>query len=409
MDVRRKVDPLCDLVCRTAKPRLKAYKITDGQVKCLHLNVTPGGTKSWRMNYLFKERWNTLSFGIYPEVGLGDARAKAEAARKMLRAGVDPQAVKKEQKARAKAADKASADTLEAVAREWVAVKGASWSGDYAESTVRRLERFVFPTLGWRKISELEPPDILACLRAVKSANTAARALMAVGQAFRFAVACGKAKSDPTRDLRGALKQHVGKHRPRLTDERAIGEMLRKMDTYAGSPATVAALRLLPLLALRQENHCGLRWAWVNLAGAEIRVPKAAIKHRRSRPVEGVLIVPLSRQAAEILEGILPLTGRGEFVFPSTAAAGRPLGDSTLGKALEKLGYPGDVMTVHGFRGIFRTLLEERGYPKAHVETQLFHKYQTYVEAAYNQAEFLKQRRELMQKWADILDDLKRG
>lgn len=389
--------PLTDTAIRNAKPGTKPKRLFDGGG--LYLEVSPAGGKLWRLKYRFGKREKRLALGIYPHVSLKDARAKRDEARKQLAAGIDPGAQRR-------AAELQSASSFEALAREWFGKFSPGWSKDHAERVIRRFERDLFPWLGARPICEMTAPELLLALRRLENRGvleTAHRVMQNCSQVFRYAVATGRAERDPTFDLRGALPPVRGKHFASITDPRAIGGLLRAIDGYKGSFVTQCALRLAPLVFVRPGELRRAEWAEFDLEGAEWRIPSAKMKMR------ALHVVPLSAQALAILRELQPLTGSGRYLFPSARSKDRPMSENTVLGALRRLGYGSNEMTGHGFRSMASTILNEQGWNRDAIERQLAHAERDNVRAAYNYAEHLPERRNMMQQWADHLDQLKAG
>ncbi len=387
--------PLTNTAIRNAKPRVKRYRLFDSQG--LYIEVAPSGGKWWRLKYRILGREKRLSLGVYPEVSLKDARVNRDRARRLLSEGADPIEARKTQSI----ADGAS---FEAVAREWFIKFAPGWSESHANRILRRLENDVFPWLGSRSIDQIDPPELLKVVRRIESRGaleTAHRAIRNCGQVFRYAVATGRAERDPTTDLSGALPPARSRHYPTITDPEAIGDLLRAIDGYQGSPITRAALRLAPLVFVRPGELRHAEWPDINLKSAEWRIPPEKMKNRR------IHLVPLSRQAITILKELQPLTGHGQYLFPGRRSPRRPMSENTINAALRNLGYDKNQMTGHGFRSMASTLLNEQGcwHPDA-IERQLAHVERNNVRAAYNYAEYLDERRRMMQAWADYLESL---
>ncbi len=393
--------PLTDAAVRNAKPREKPFKLSDG--RGLYLEVAPSGGKWWRLKYRVDGREKRISLGVYPDVGLKDARERRDAARKLLAAGVDPSEARKAEKA---ARLEAGANSFEAVAREWFAKRSAVWSQSHASRIIRRLERDVFPYIGRRLVGEIAAPELLKVLRRIEgrgAVETAHRALQECGQIFRYAIATGRAERDVAADLRGALQPVKGRHHPSITDPKELGALLRAIDGYAGSPITRNALLFAALTFVRPGELRRAEWAEVDFDAAEWRIPAEKMKARRLH------IVPLARQSLAVLEELQSLTGYARYLFPSVRTWDRPMSENTVNAALRRLGYTKEEMTGHGFRSIASTLLHEQGWPPDAIERQLAHAERNAVRAAYNYAEHLPERREMMQAWADYLDRLREG
>lgn len=397
--------PLTDVGIRSAKPQAKTFKLFDGGG--LYLEVSPGGGKWWRWKYRFGGKEKRLSFGVYPDVGLKAARQKRDMARQQLAAGIDPgQARKAERLAQA------GVESFEAIAREWHAKFSPGWVASHGDRILRRLESDIFPWLGPRPIAEIRAPELLAALRRIESRGaqeTAHRAMQNCGQVFRYAVATGRAERDPTGDLRGALPPPKEKHHASILEPKRIGELLRAIDSYEGFFATKCALRLAPLVFVRPGELRKAQWTEIDFEKAEWRIPAERMKMREQH------IVPLSRQAVEILRDLEPLTSRGipakpdapRYIFPGGRTRERPMSENAVLAALRRMGYAKEEMTGHGFRSMASTLLHEQGWNHQVIERQLAHAERNAVSAAYNFAEHLAERRKMMQAWADHLDALK--
>lgn len=385
---------------QNAKPKGKPYKLADE--RAMYLLVTPAGGKLWRLKYRRPgtKTENTLSLGTFPDVSLKQARDRRDAARKLLADGIDPGDKRK-------AEAEAGADTFEAVAREWFAKHSGRWAASHAEKVVRRLERDVFPWIGSKPITTLTAPDVLAMLRRIEGRNaveTAHRALQNCGQVFRYAVATGRAQGDVTRDLRGSLTPWKQGHYASVTDPAKVGDLLRAIDTFAGSYVVGVALKLAPMLFVRPGELRGAEWAEIDLDAGEWNIPAAKMKMRQPH------LVPLSTQAVTILRDLQPLTGRGRYVFPGTRSAKVPLSDMTLNAALRRIGIDRNTMTMHGWRATARTILDEHlGFRVDFIEHQLAHAVKDPNGRAYNRTAHLAERRKMMQAWADYLHSLREG
>jgi integrase len=392
---------LSDTAIRQAKPALKPRKLFDASG--LYLLIAPTGGKWWRLKYRFAGKERLLALGTYPDVGLQQARGKRDAARKLVADGIDPGAERKAAKA---ASMQRESGGFEAVAREWVDKFSARWAPTHATTVIRRLERDVFPWLGASPASEIAAPELLAVLRRVEARGaleTAHRIHQVCGQVFRYAVATGRAQRDPSADLRGALPPVREKHHAALTEPKQVGALLRAINGYQGSFVTRCALRLAPLVFVRPGELRKAEWSEFDLDGATWRIPAIRMKMRVEH------IVPLSRQAVEVLRELHPLTGAGHYVFPGARTAGRPMSENAVTAALRRMGYGRDEMTGHGFRSTASTLLNELGWSADAIERQLAHAERDAVRSAYNRAEYLDERRRMMQAWADHLGKLATG
>jgi len=397
--------PLTEIKTRSAKPRDKAFKLFDSGG--LYLEISPAGGKWWRWKYRFGGKEKRFSLGVYPDVSLKAARAKRDDARQKLAHGVDPGEARKAEKVA-----QAGGESFEAIAREWHAKFSPGWAASHGDRILRRLENDIFPWLGKRPIAEIKAPELLAVLRRIESRGaleTTHRAMQNCGQVFRYAVATGRAERDPTGDLRGALPPAKEKHHASIIEPKRVVELLRAIDSYQGFFATKCALQLAPLVFVRPGELRKAQWPEIDLDKGEWRIPAERMKMREQH------IVPLSRQAVEILCELEPLTNRSMpsrpnapcYVFPSARTRERPMSENAILAALRRMGYTKEEMTGHGFRSMASTLLHEQGWNHQVIERQLAHAERNAVSAAYNFAEHLPERRKMMQAWADYLDGLK--
>lgn len=389
--------PLSDTAIRKAKPTDKIQRLFDGGG--LYLEITLAGSKLWRQKYRHGGREKRLAHGTYPEVSLAEARARREAARKLLTSGIDPGEHKKAEKA---AGEERAANNFEAVAREWHAKFSKRWAESHSSKIMGRLENDLFPWIGSRPIAEVKAPELLRCLRRIESRGaleTAHRVLQNAGQVFRYAIATGRADRDPSTDLRGALAPWKPQHYPAPTDPKAVGELLRAIDGYSGGNVVKAMLRLAPLVFVRPGELRQAEWAEIDMDAKEWNIPAHKMKMREPH------LVPLSKQAMAILEDLQPLTGNRAHVFPGGHDPRKAMSENALNAALRRMGYDKDTMTAHGFRAIARTLLdEELGFRPDYIEHQLAHAVRDPNGRAYNRTSHLAERRKMMQAWADYLD-----
>ena len=381
---------------KTCKPKDKAYKLTDGGG--LYLLVSPSGGKWWRFDYRFQSKRKTLSMGVYPAISLKDARDRRDEAKKQLANGVDPAMVRKSQKHQ-----QSQPNTFEAVAREWHDKFKPGWSDTHASRLLRLLERDIFPWLGSMPVSDVSSPLLLQTIRRIetRSLDTAHRAMQNCGQVFRYAIATGRQQNDPTHALKGAIPPIRDNHFASITHPEQIGPLLRAIEGYKGEFITQSALRLGPLVFVRPGELRHAEWSEINLEIGEWRIPSEKMKMGQPH------IVPLARQSIVLLTDLQPLTGTGQYLFPSVRSLDRPLSENTINAALRRLGYTKDEMTGHGFRSMASTLLNEQGWNRDHIERQLAHAERNKIRAAYNYADYLPERRKMMQAWADYLDTLK--
>ena len=399
---------------RDSKPQAKAFTLNDGDG--LGLLVKPNGAKWWRFNYTIHNTRKTISFGVYPQVSLSQARVQAVKARELVANGIDPSTQRKQQKQAIKQQQEVKKlvdaglplpDSFEAVAREWHQKQAAKWTALYAKETLTRLTRNVFPWLMNKPIGEVTAKELLAIFRRIEergAIETAHKVKQLCGQVFRYAIVTRDAvERDPTADLRGALVPVNEKHHPSITHIQQIGELLRAIDGYQGHFVTRCALQLAPLVFTRPGELRQAEWAEIDFNAKEWRIPADKMKMR------AIHIVPLSTQAIAILQEIQPLTGMGRYVFPSIRTHTRPMSNNTILSALRRLGYAKAEMSGHGFRSMASTRLNELGWNRDAIERQLAHAERDNVRAAYNYADYLPERRKMMQAWADHLDELKRG
>lgn len=387
--------PLTDTAIRVAKSEGKARKMFDGGG--LFLLVTEAGGKHWKLKYRHAGKEKLLSFGSHPQVSLRAARERREEAKRQLAQGINPSLAR----------HLAQGSTVEVVANEWLAQQEHVWVPSHTVTVRQRLRQFIFPALGSRPVAEVKPPELLAMLRAIESRGThetAHRVKQVCSQVFRFAVATGRAERDPTADLRGALAPVKRGHFATITEPRAVGALLRAIDTYDGDLITRCALRFAPLVFVRPGELRKAQWDEFDLAAAEWRIPAQRMKMKRQH------IVPLSTQALGVLTEAKAISSASLYVFPSGRSSSRPMSDGTISAALRRMGYEAGVMTGHGFRSMASTLLNEMGTWSADaIERQLAHSPSDDVRAAYNYAQFLSERRRMMQAWADYLDSLRAG
>lgn len=393
------------------KPGDKDKRLNDGNG--LYLLIKPTGSKWWRFDYTIHGKRKTLSLGTFPATGLADARRKAEEARAKVANGIDPSDIRKEIK-ETKLIEAENQKRIEAglpvinsfehITRDWLASIKHTVTDKTHQKKERRFELHAFPLIGRLGINEIKSPqifDVLKPLIAKNELETAHRLHSEIGTAFAYAIAHGFADYDPAQAVAKQIPPLKVKHRAALTDQKAVGQMLRDIYSYEGTFAVQCALRISPLLFQRPGEIRQMEWKDVDLAAREWRpfVTKTNVLH----------IVPLSTQAIAILEAIKPLTGSGRYVFPSSRGDSRPMSDGTVRTALRTLGYDKDSMSAHGFRTTASTLLNEQGWSPDAIERQLCHMPRDQVRAAYNRAQYLDERRRMMQAWADYLDALKNG
>lgn len=388
---------LTDSAIRKAKPAEKPQRLFDAGG--LYLEVSPSGGKWWRLKYRYGGKEKRLSLGVYPDTTLAAARAKRDDARKLLASGVDPS---ENRKAKRAASDRATADSFEVVTREWFAKQAGAWAASHASTVMLRFENDVFPWLGKRPIGQISARELLETINRIvdRGANESAhRVLQSCGQVFRYAVATGRAERNPAADLRGALPPVRAKHHAAILDPTQVGALLRAMHSYQGSFIVRCALRLAPLVFVRPGELRHAEWSEIDLEAAQWKIPAEKMKMRSPH------LVPLSRQALEILRELQPLTGSGRYVFPSVRTDQRPMSENTVLAALRRMGFAKDEMTGHGFRAMARTILDETlGVRPEYIEHQLAHAVRDTNGTAYNRTTHLPERRAMMQAWADWLE-----
>ena len=393
--------PLTDTYIRSLKPDVKPRKYFDGGG--LFLFIPTSGSKLWRMAYRFNGKSKLLSFGEYPTVSLRDARAKREEAKQLIAKDIDPSEHKRAARQERISAER---DSFQNIALEWHETRMAEFSERHQNSVKYRLEHYVFPAIGKVHITKLETQDIMAVIKPLEQKEkfeTSHRLLQTISQVFRYAVITGKAKHNIAADLRGALRTRKVTHRAALVEPEKVGQLLRDIDAYDGYIPLVCALKLAPLVFTRPTELRAAQWTEFDLEAAEWRIPAERMKMRRQH------IVPLSTQALDILWDLKEYTGGGKYLFPSIRTDVRPISDVTMLNALRRMGYQKHEMSVHGFRSIASTLLNELGFNRDWIERQLAHSERDEVRAAYNYTEYLPERRKMMQAWADYLTELRSG
>ena len=396
----KRTTPLTDTQIRSIKPVTKDVKLFDGSG--LFMLVKPTGGKLWRFKYRFRGTEKMLSLGAYPQISLSEARQRREEARTLIAKGIDPGAARKEQEA----AILRQQETFEVVAREWHNKFLPQWAPRTAEAILAMLTRDVFREIGDKPLATINAPELLTLFRRIEArgaAYTAHRVRGLCGQVFRYGVATGRCKHDPTGDLKGALTPIKTTHRAATTDPKEVAPLLRMLEGYEGTLVVRCALRLLPLLFVRPGELRTMQWADVDLDKGEwsYMVNKTKTPH----------IVPLAKQAVAILREIHPLTGNGAYVFPSLRNASKPMSDMALSAALRRLGIDTRTeISPHGFRAMARTILDEvLGFRPDFIEHQLAHAVRDPLGRAYNRTAHLPERKKMMQSWANYLDSLKTG
>lgn len=385
-----------------AKPGDKPYKLSTG--RGFYLLIVPTGGKLWRYDYRLDGKRKTAALGSFPDVSLKEAADRVTEYRKLIRVGVDPVAEKRRVKACEEQRAAAQARTFEVVAREWFGKKRLAWTEGHQAKILSRLENQLFPYIGNRPLASLEASDYLAVIQRAEqrgAIETAHRLAQLCGQVTRYARIAGIVKYDAAAGLSEALTPAQVKHYAAITSPSELGPLLLAIDDYSGEPAVCYALRILPHVFTRSGELRGAKWEEINLDAAEWVIPAGRMKMRRPH------VVPLSRQVVALFQSMREYSGNRELVFPGSASARRCISDMGLLNALRRLGYDRGKMTVHGFRTTASTLLNEQGYNRDWIEAQLAHAERNAIRDAYNRAEYLPERRNMMQAWSDYLDGLR--
>jgi integrase len=388
---------LTELQVKTAKPKAKLYKLTD-QLG-LHLVVYPHGSKLWQMRYRFDGKEKTASLGKYPDVSMSKARDKRGQMRKQLADNIDPVEAQHRDRLSRKLAKE---NSFEAIAGAWYDSWSTARSQRHAEYVKRRLEADVFPVIGKRPVTDIKAPELVRMVKKIEkrgALDIAKRAYQTTGQIFRYAIAHGLAERNPASDVKPGdiLASRRKTHYARI-DAKELPTLLCKIETYQGTPTTRLAIKLLALTFVRTGELIGAKWEEFDLEKAEWRIPAERMKMRTLH------IVPLATQTVHILQMLYGITGDSDFLFPGVRKRNKPMSNNTILGALKRMGYKGR-MTGHGFRGLASTVLHEEGFDHAHIELQLAHQERNKVSASYNHATYLKQRKNIMQWWADYLDN----
>ncbi len=396
----KRIIPLTDIKVQKAKSQEKPISLFDGGG--LYLLITPSGGKLWRLKYRFNDKEKKIALGSYPAISLSDARKRREEARKLLANGVDPGEVRKAQKQ----ANIQETETFEVIAREWFNKFKHTWKESHSSRILSRLEQNVFPHIGSRPIAQIKAPELLGVLRRLEARGILHSAHMIrgiCGQIFRYAVATGRAERDPSADLRGALPPVKTINRAAITEPAKVGELLRAIDCYKGSFVVQCALKFAPLTFVRPGELRHAEWSEIDFEKAEWNIPADKMKMKQPH------LVPLSKQALEILTELKKLTGEGRYVFPGRTSE-RPMSDNAILAALRNMGYEKSEMSGHGFRAMARTILDEVLQVRPDfIEHQLAHAVRDPNGRAYNRTTHLDERRKMMQQWADYLGGLKTG
>lgn len=390
---------LTDVIVKNAKPEKAQYKLFDE--KGLLLLVIPTGGKYWRMKYRFDGKEKLLSFGIYPETSLKAAREKRDDARKQIKNGIDPSQEKK----LAKLTRLVNAEnSFENVAREWHEKQKQRYTPKHSKTVLRRLETDIFPLLGSRPVNKITAAELLVTIQKIEkrgAVDLSHRMMQTSGQIFRYAIATARAERDISVDLRGALTVRKKVNHANLKEDE-LPEFLGKLAHYDGELQTKLALQMLVLTFVRTSELRGMKWSEINPEAAEWHIPAERMKMREKH------IVPLSKQVIELLQQVRRLHNNPDFVFPSRITPHKPISENTLIFAIYRMGYHSKA-TAHGFRATASTILNENNFRSDVIERQLAHGERNKVRASYNHAQYLPERKEMMQWWADYLEKIKGG
>ena len=392
---------LTALQVKSAKPRERQIKLTDGAG--LYLLIMPNGSKYWRYDYRYLDKRKTLPLGVYPDISLSDARDLHAEVRQKIKGGIDPAHQRKVAKL---TKGMAAENTFKAIAEEWFGRQMENKSVGHKARARRLLEKDLYPSLGQFAIDVITPIEVLATLRKIesRSVDLAHRAKQTCSLIFKYAIITSRLINDPAQSLTGALKTAQTVHRAAIVDPDELGVLLRAIDEYVGSPIVCAALKLSPILFQRPGEIRHMEWSEINWADSRWEIPAGKMKMRQPH------IVPLPQQAIVELRALHPLTGNGKYVFPSARGRSRPLSDNGVRVALRSMGFDREQITPHGFRATARTILDERlRYRVDVIEAQLAHAVKDANGRAYNRTSFIEERTEMMQAWADYLDNLKFG
>lgn len=388
---------LTEITIKNAKPKERVYKLTDGGG--MYLLITPKGQKYWRMKYYTKSKERVAALGVYPEVSLIDARARQAKLKQDIKLGIDIIKVKKEEKLKQQ-----NKYSFETIALEWHKNKKSSLSSKYAKNIITKLERYIFLKLGHKDIRDIPPPELLEVLRKVEDSgalNLAHKILQICGQIFRYAIVTGRVQRDISADLRGALKTTKTTSYSKLKTEE-LPEFLNKLEGYQGEVQTKLAIKLLILTFVRTGELRGAKWEEFKLDKEEWHIPAERMKMQEKH------IVPLSRQAIEVIEELKKISRGDRYLFPNVQNPQGYMGENTMLHALYRTGYHKKA-TIHGFRSLASTILNEHNFPTDAIERQLAHSERNGVRASYNYAQYLPERKKMMQWWADYLDGVRKG
>lgn len=390
--------PLTELAIKSLKPKAKLYRVTDSGGLCLEINIS--GSKLWRWRYYYDGKPQMLALGKYPALTLAEARKKRDAARELLEGGKHPGREKKIEKLRKRYERE---NTFEKIARRWLELKSESQSIRYNTQTLSRMENHVFPRIGALPITEITIPDVVDVVEAIGKRGTiemAKRMKLAISQTFSYAAQRGLCSHNPASDLRNILPSTKEQHHA-CVNPSEVPALLKSIETLPEG-VTRIAIKLIALTFVRTGELIGAQWNEIDWEKQEWHIPASRMKMKRPH------VVPLSRQAMDLLKELEPLTGNKTYLFFSAASKSKHISNGTILMALRRMGYQGK-MTGHGFRSLASTILNEKSYHSDVIEKQLAHEDKDKIRGAYNRAEYLPERKKMMQDYADILDSLKTG
>lgn len=388
--------PLNDMQIRRAKPEAKAYTLGDGQG--LSLLVEPNGSKSWRFRYRYAGKPKMISLGVYPTITLAEARARRDEARKIVAEGKNPSEVRKEQKLALRIQ---SENAFEKIAREWHQMKSAKWSAGYASDIIEAFQNDIFPYVGTRPVGEIKPLELLNVLRKIEKRGALEKmrkVRQRCSEVFRYAIATGRAEFNPAADLSSALEVHKSNHFPFLKSDE-IPDFLRALDSYAGSRLVQIATKLLMVTGVRTIELRAALWQEFDLDNAIWEIPAERMKMRRPH------LVPLSTQALGFLNELKSMTGNYRYVFPGRNDPNKPMSEASVNQLIKRIGYAGK-LTGHGFRHTLSTILHENGFNTAWIEMQLAHVDKNTIRGVYNHAQYIENRKKMMQWYSDFIINL---
>lgn len=390
--------PLTELAIKSLKPKAKLYRVADGGGLCLE--VTPAGGKLWRWRYYYHKRAQMLALGKYPSVSLSEARRQRDKARDLLKAGKHPSRERKAQKLRAMSE---GANTFESVARRWFEQRDGRLNQKYHKQNLERMQQLVFPVIGVLPISEITIPDVVAVIEKIAARGTletAKRMKQLIGQIFRYAAQRGLCLHNPASDLRSILPPTEQAHHACIPIAE-LPELLQRIDAREAD-LSKHALQMLALTFVRTGELIGAKWEEIDWDRQQWHIPKERMKMKRPH------MVPLSKQALEVLKALHVQTGHKAHIFHSAASKAKHISNGTVLMALRRMGYQGR-MTGHGFRTLASNILNEKGYAPDVIERQLAHEDADKIRSAYNRAEYMLERTKMMQDYADMLEAMRQG